>query len=53
MTPILHIIYTVIQITFMIFLGSSVLYIFIFSLAGLFYRQKAYPQFITFYVGSL
>ncbi|MGA3013902.1 MAG: glycosyltransferase [Bacteroidales bacterium] len=44
MAPILHNIYTVIQIIFMIFLGSSVLYIFIFSFAGLFYRQKAYPQ---------
>jgi cellulose synthase/poly-beta-1,6-N-acetylglucosamine synthase-like glycosyltransferase len=44
MAPILHIIYMVIQIMFMIFLGSSVLYIFIFSFAGLFYRQKPYPQ---------
>ena len=44
MAPILHIIYTVIQIMFMIFLGLSVLYIFTFSFAGLFYRQKPYPQ---------
>jgi len=44
MAPILHIIYTVIQIILIIFLGSSVLYIFIFSFAGLFYRQKPYPQ---------
>src|SRR5271157_5158609 len=36
--------YTIIQILFLTGLGLSVLYIFLFSVAGLFYRQRPNPQ---------
>jgi cellulose synthase/poly-beta-1,6-N-acetylglucosamine synthase-like glycosyltransferase len=44
MYPAILIIYTIIQILFILGIGLSVLYIFIFSFAGLFYRQKDYPE---------
>jgi cellulose synthase/poly-beta-1,6-N-acetylglucosamine synthase-like glycosyltransferase len=43
MDPMIHLIYTLIQVLFIIILALPVFYIFIFSLAGLFYRQKHYP----------
>jgi len=43
MNPAILFIYNIIQLLLLAGLGLSVLYIFIFSLAGLFYRQKAYP----------
>lgn len=40
-------IYTILQIFIMGFLALSVVYIFFFGFAGLFYRQKAYPPHPT------
>ncbi len=37
-------IFNVVQILFLLLLGLSTLYIFLFSTAGLFYRQKPYPK---------
>ena len=44
MNPTLLIIYNIIQILLLISLGLAVLYIFIFSFAGLFYRQQLITQ---------
>jgi len=48
MNPILLFVYTIIQTIILTGLGLSVLYIFIFSVAGLFYRQPSYPKQVTF-----
>jgi cellulose synthase/poly-beta-1,6-N-acetylglucosamine synthase-like glycosyltransferase len=48
MNPFLFFVYTIVQILFLTILGLPVLYIFIFSFAGLFYRQPAYPKQVTF-----
>ncbi len=37
-------VFNVLQLVFLIVLGLSVLYIFIFSFAGLFYKQPPYPE---------
>jgi cellulose synthase/poly-beta-1,6-N-acetylglucosamine synthase-like glycosyltransferase len=43
MTYLLHIIYITIQLLFLSFLGLSLLYLFIFAVAGRFYRRR-YPD---------
>ena len=40
---LIHILYVVLQILLMAGTGLPVLYLFIFAVAGLFYRQRAYP----------
>ncbi len=47
MVVIIHI-YEVLQIILYLFLGIATLYIFIFALAGLFYRQPPYPAAAAF-----
>jgi cellulose synthase/poly-beta-1,6-N-acetylglucosamine synthase-like glycosyltransferase len=44
MSPVIQLFYLIIQIVLLTCLCLPVLYIFLFSFAGLFYRQKPYPQ---------
>lgn len=48
MNPTIQLVYTIIQIIFLTGIGLAVLYIFIFSFAGLFYHQQHYPASQTF-----
>ncbi len=44
MHPYLIYLFNILQITILVILGLSLVYIFIYSTAGLFYKQKPYPK---------